>query len=87
MTYTKVFFKDLQIGDLFHDGIRKAQRDCDVDCWMVRAKETKSSGRVVEVHGDIARRFVGGLAKFSPNTTVWKQVNEPPPPTHKETTP
>jgi hypothetical protein len=75
MTYTKVFFKDLQIGDLFHDGIRKAQRACDVDKWMVRTKETKTSGRVVEVHGSYATRNIGGMAKFSPNTTVWKQVN------------
>ena len=75
MTYTKVFFKDLQIGDLFHGGIDKARRACDNDKWMVYKKEAKGKGRVVEVHGGYAERLVGGGFCFSPLTTVWKQVN------------
>jgi hypothetical protein len=75
MTYQKAFFKDLQIGDLFHDGINVARRDCDKDSWKVYKKETKSKGRVVEAHGGYTQRHIGDGYRFTPMTTVWKQVN------------
>jgi hypothetical protein len=71
-TMINQMFGQLKIGDKFHTGKgRGAGANSDVIMWMEYQKVSDSTGECVKQVGYGNERAVGGVKKFSHNTSVF----------------
>jgi hypothetical protein len=65
-------FKDLVIGDTFHNGKSKGiGANKDVVMWMEFEKTTASTGKIIAETGYNTHRHIGNTHSFGPNTVVY----------------
>ena len=68
----KILFKDLKIGERFHDGISSGSGiHSDDKMWMEYEKTSPSKGLVIRQNGYGNSRLEGTTTSFAPFKNVW----------------